>query len=291
MSATTIDEKLLTKIRGLLALANHTPTMGQKGTTEEEMSAAADAAQRLLLKHGLAMADVLAGLGGGEDKPEATHIVLDMGVSRGASCDWCMDLATAVARACFCQALFYHKERRVVFVGEATFVATARELYYFLFDQCARLCLNACYTNLVEHPAGHNKTVKLHGFEVTVSKYWHAANNRKIEVGGETNAYDFCRSFLIGIGRRVSERLHEQTRLARAAEEVTKVTALVRVTEGLIQAHIAATWKIGKPVRRGVGAADDRGLRAGYRAGDQVELQKKGELEENITSALPPYKE
>ncbi len=277
-----VSERLLGQIRSLLARQNHATA------NENEATACAGRVSALLLKHGLDMADIAEKLGEGEkDKDAVLHDLTPMGVNPGASMDWCLTLAGAVSRATFTRQLAYVKDRVLLFVGEPTDVAVAKELYHFLSQQVQRLMINGAYAPPPVDPRGKiwNKEVRLHGFKFLAPVGWYPTKTRKLP--SEQDAGKWCRAFLEGCAARVAERLDEETRKARWAENAAKVNALVRVKEEAVQAYVDLTWPKTRMHQRSRQPLQEAGLAAGYKAGDQVRLNKRDRLTDGPPT-LPP---
>ncbi len=270
-SRQTASDKVLITIKSLLARQNH-PT-----ANEHEAAVCAAKVQALLLKHNLDLTNMDL-TGDDQGTAEVIQEAVEMGVGSRDSFEWCLYLSGAVARATFCRPLILVPERKLLFIGDPTDVAVASELYRFLFRQCADLMLASFYEAPAE-PATETKVVKVHGIAFAVPSNW---KPKKRAENSTEEGYNWCRSYLYGIGLKVGRRLDEDTCLSRAAENAEKVVALVKNKEGLVAQFIATSHQGLRPIKLGKGVKGQEAMLRGYQDGNQVELTRRARIETSI---------
>jgi hypothetical protein len=123
----TIDEKILKRIKRLLALS--------RSSNQHEAALAATKAQALLTEHNLSEAAVNLD----EGDSSVTHSGISMGGARLTV--WLLTLGQGVAKGCYCTCL--SGRDRLVFVGRPTDVETAKDLFAWLKEQGERFLLES----------------------------------------------------------------------------------------------------------------------------------------------------
>jgi hypothetical protein len=123
---------ILDKVAKLLALAHG------KGTTPAEAATAAAQAQRLMLKHNIAQADL---------EQQETSIETSTLWQGGRVVRWKLNLAGGLARLNGCRALVYsavraHQGAKIIIVGSESNAAVVRYLFTYLVREIGRLTQN-----------------------------------------------------------------------------------------------------------------------------------------------------
>ncbi len=270
-----VDERILNQVAQML---NRT---AERGCTEAEVQEASKKVQELLLKHNIEMAMVHA-LTEDNTKPKSDvgHVDVEMTANgRIQNYDWCLRLAGAVSYACTCQWLWMQRARSLTFVGRATDVRVAQDLYQFLVDQIEFLSIKAAWNipdGLVLGMPGTRPGI-LGGREVAVPKGF---RRRNFSVNGDTGAYR--QSFLLGCATRVAQRLEEQANVTRQdLDRHGEVTALVAVTKEMIDGYVSQQFALARPRKSRQPLVRSRdGFAEGYDAGGSVMLTNRPKLQQ-----------
>jgi hypothetical protein len=261
-----VNQKVLNQIQQML---NRTT---ERGCTEHEAQEAANKVQELLLKHNIEMSQIPATSDKG--KPDVGHVDIPMASKKVQVFEWCLRLAGAVSGACTCEYLWQRQNQSLTFVGGATDVKVATELYQFLAEQIQVLSVRRTWNIPDLLPGQPSKTLKAYGLEFPGPKSFQWPTTK-----GSIDP-TFRRAFLIGCTARVAARLEEQTRETRGALDFSgQVTALMAVKDGLIRSYIAKQFRVGGPSRVTKRAQiSAEGYRAGYEAGGSVDLSPRTKL-------------
>lgn len=262
-----VSQAVIDQIQSLLNMTE------ERGCTENEASNAANLVQKLLLKHNLEMSQVQASGDKGQ-KADVGHVDISMGRQRSTDYEWCLRLASAVAKACTCRFLWSKHDQALTFVGSATDVKVATELYRFLADQIVILSVKATWGIPDLLPGQPTKTLTAYGVSFLGPKGWNWPTKRG------TIDPNYRRSFVVGCTARVAARLEEQVAEARKELDLAgQVTALVAVKDGLINSYVKQTFTFTAGVGpRRTNVSSNRGFHDGYAAGANVNLTKHEKL-------------
>ena len=225
---------LIDKIRALLS---KTP---DRGASESEAIEALKMANKLLLKHGLSMAEV-----GDVGVPAGGWVVQEWTTMRAAGQGrkgvrtgkpgWQGNLAAAIGQSFFVKVLFASKSGAILFVGRPDNIAVVRELHEWTVNQVTRLALRAC------KGSGRNPV-----YEPT-----------------------WMRSCRLGMVNRIGERVADA--VAEAQSQDVKITALVVQYAQENKTYIADKIKFVE-TRDRRDQYDSVAAAVGYQAGNRVSI-------------------
>ena len=203
-------DAVLNKVRNLL---NKTT---ERGASEAEAEVAIKMVHKLLEQHNLSMMDAVETQ---EDlRLDVMHLTTGKvrGVAYGKA--WVVELAPAVAKACYCKTLFVKHGEKVIFIGSKNDVHAAHDLFQYLVTQASAL-LSAARRDA--------------GLLIAGRAYTATENARYNE---------YSRSFLTGLARRLARRIYEHLDEQSAHNASTQSGALVRLVDERNDAYISDFW-------------------------------------------------
>lgn len=249
-----------------------------RGATEAEAASAAAAVQRLLTKYNLDLQEIGSGENEKKGSPQVVHEEVYMGAGNTGTYFWCLNLANAVAEACYCRYLYYRHTRRVVFVGRLADTVVARELYGFLVQQIKQYYYQELWGVPEIKPKEPTKIIKINKDNmVLVPKYWSMDQAVRRPMG---QGHKFRQSFFLGAVQKLSERL-KASRQEDTKEYGQGVVALVACRDAENDSYIQKTWgRLRSKTNKSNVRLSPEAYHLGQKAGGKMDITAKRSLTE-----------
>lgn len=243
-------QDIIDRIAKLLALAT--------SANEHEAAAAMNKANEILMQHNLNLEDIKT-----TQTSEAAIKQDEIDASNRKKVFWKGSLASALATANFCK--MWWIGGKIIFAGKPHNIAIARSLYNYLITTIDRLATTAVKTE--------KQNYKIYMDQIAYTG---------IAPFAEPNWRTWKSSFITGCAKRLTERIHEQTRaMNQNGIPDTTVTGLACRQAHDREQQAIAIWRREqgislRPGRTGSKAAIARdGFAAGERAGNSIGLNRQ----------------
>jgi len=239
----TPQEKVLDKLRKLLAHAESAKTLGNEAEAHAFMSKV----REILVTHKLEMSDVeleeqL------EDDPIDKEYVVAGGKEKKTRDSWAVKMAVAVAKAYFCDLLIVTGSNKLIFIGRGT-------------DRQAAIYV----------------TQRLIEFVNTEAKKEHAALRYKLwkeRDGDMSAAHGFVASFKLGALQRIRTRLRELRQ--EDERKHARFAVVLASAEAANKQWLKDNMKVGKVNVNVKGGGNEYGRQRGEAAGDRANIRADG---------------
>jgi uncharacterized protein DUF2786 len=252
-----VDESILRRARALLELRE------DRGASANEAANAALLLSKLLLEHGLSMAEL--------DVPRETTDRRQSEIRAGeGELEWHMSLMTAACELCFCRGLARHNDKAgtlFMFFGQPTDVACCERLFRF-FVESARRSAEIAFNMEVDRASPL-------GMELFLNYGWGAPITIQSDSRGRFIA-EFLRGYGLTLLHRARRHLQHVVRDVRCTDLVTTRTS---EAETALQDVAREMGGDAKPFTFDNGPAKDlRALMAGVMAAARAPLEYTPEL-------------